>query len=192
MTRSLLLAALALTLASPAAAHLAPGEHGSFAAGVSHPLFGADHVLAMVVVGIWAALIGGRATWAVPLSFVGAMAVGYGLALAGTPLPLVEPVILASMIVFGALVALTLSMPLPAAMATAAFFGLFHGHAHGGELGEAGALAFGLGFVLATAALHAGGVVLGSALARARVETGLPARIVGGAAALAGLVIAFG
>ena len=185
MTRSLLLAALALTLASPAAAHLAPGEHGSFAAGVSHPLFGADHVLAMVVVGIWAALIGGRATWAVPLAFVGAMAVGYGL-------PLVEPVILASMIVFGALVALTLSMPLPAAMATAAFFGLFHGHAHGGELGEAGALAFGVGFVLATAALHAGGVVLGSALARARVETGLPARIVGGAAALAGLVIAFG
>ena len=43
--------------AAPAFAHLDPAEHGSLMAGVSHPLFGADHILAMVAVGLWAALL---------------------------------------------------------------------------------------------------------------------------------------
>ena len=50
---------LSVGAASPAFAHLNPAEHGSFAAGFSHPLFGADHILAMVGVGLWAFLVGG-------------------------------------------------------------------------------------------------------------------------------------
>ena len=61
---------------APAFAHLDPAEHGSFAAGLSHPLFGIDHILAMVAVGLWSALLGGRALWLVPSAFVAMMAVG--------------------------------------------------------------------------------------------------------------------
>ena len=78
------LAAIVLAAAAaPAFAHLNPAEHGSFMAGLSHPLFGLDHVLAMVAVGLWAAIAGGRAVYLAPLSFVGTMVVGFLLALAG-------------------------------------------------------------------------------------------------------------
>ncbi len=107
MKRSSVLATLVLMVtSSPAFAHLNPAEHGSFAAGFTHPLTGADHILAMVVVGLWAAMLGGRALYAVPLSFVGVMVLGFVAALSGLPLPYVEPVILASVIVIGLLVAL--------------------------------------------------------------------------------------
>ena len=70
-------------------------------AGFSHPLFGLDHIVVMVAVGLWAATIGGRALWVVPGAFVGTMALGYGLAIGGIQLPLVEPVILASVVALG-------------------------------------------------------------------------------------------
>jgi urease accessory protein len=158
---------LALALAAgPALAHVDPATHGSFAAGFTHPVFGWDHILAMVAVGLWAAMLAGRAVWALPGAFVGAMLAGFGLALAGAPLPLVEPMILASVVALGLLVALAVRMPLGGSLALVAAFGLFHGHAHGGELGGAGALGFGAGFVLATALLHGFGVALALALTR--------------------------
>lgn len=149
---------------APALAHLNPDEHGSFLAGVSHPLSGIDHVLAMVAVGLWAALLGGRALWLVPAAFVGAMATGFAAALGGVHLPFVEPVVLASVVVIGLLAAMALKMPIWAGMAVVGFFSFFHGHAHGGELGSAGVAFFGLGFALATALLHAGGIGVGLGL----------------------------
>ncbi|EHK58687.1 Protein HupE precursor [Mesorhizobium alhagi CCNWXJ12-2] len=173
---------------APAFAHLDPAGHGSLMAGLSHPLFGSDHVLAMVAVGLWAALLGGRALWLAPLAFVGAMAIGFAVALMGAPLPFVEPVILTSVVVIGLLAATALSMPAGIAMAVIGFFALFHGHAHGGELGSAGAVAFGVGFALSTALLHMTGIGL------ARLFGGsaghLAARVVGGATALGGLWLA--
>ncbi len=93
--------AMSTVAAVPAFAHLDPLEHGSIAAGLSHPLFGADHVLAMVAVGLWAAQIATdpnrrQALWLVPAAFVAMMVLGFGLAVAGAPLPFVEPAILAS------------------------------------------------------------------------------------------------
>lgn len=149
---------------APAWAHLNPDEHGSFLAGVSHPFFGVDHVLAMVAVGLWAALLGGRALWLVPAAFVGMMAAGFVAAIAGAPLPFVEPVILASVVVIGLLAAMALSVPIWAGAAMVGFFAVFHGHAHGGELGSAGAASFGLGFALSTVLLHAAGTGIGIGL----------------------------
>ena len=147
--------------AAPAFAHLDPAEHGSFLAGVSHPLFGADHILAMVAVGLWAALLAQnedrRASWLVPAAFVGTMCLGFAAALSALPLPFVEPVVLASAVVIGLLAAVGLGVPTSLAMVMVGFFAFFHGHAHGGELGSAGALSFGAGFALATAALHGAG-----------------------------------
>jgi urease accessory protein len=195
------LAAAAMFLAAsaaPALAHLDPAEHGSLMAGVLHPLFGADHILAMLAVGLWAALLARngdrRALWLVPLAFVGAMALGFAAALLNLPLPFVEPVILASVVVIGLLAAVSLNVPAGLAMAMVGSFAFFHGHAHGGELGAAGALTFGIGFALSTALFHAAGIGLGLDLGRAfGGEAGrLVTRFAGGATALGGLWLAFG
>ena len=184
--KRLSIAALPILFATPALAHVGPGAHGSLAAGLAHPLSGADHVLAMVAVGLWAAALGGRALWLVPGAFVGTMLAGFGLALAGLALPAVEPAILASTVVLGLAVAMALR-PSPAVAATlVGAFALFHGQAHGAEmgsgLGTAGALAFGGGFDAATVLLH----VAGATLSRMLGGRGVLPRLLGGGAALAG------
>lgn len=192
LAASTLAAVTVTTLATPAFAHLPPGEYGSFLAGVTHPVFGLDHVLAMVAVGLWAAQIGGRAIFWVPTAFVLAMLAGFGLALAGMPLPFVEPAILASVIVLGAVVALALRPDMQLAMAVVAGLALFHGHAHGGELGGAVALRFGAGFAVATALLHAAGIGVALAAGQWLRAGGAPLRVLGGLTALAGAMLALG
>ena len=191
----MVLAIVTLVAASaPAFAHLDPVEHGSFAAGVSHPFFGLDHVLAMVAVGLWAAQLGSRSVWLVPTAFVGTMMLGFAAALAGLGLPFVEPVIAASVVVIGLLTLVALQVPTPVGMAMVGFFALFHGHAHGGEVGDAGALFFCAGFAVATAMLHAAGVGAGLGMGRLAggpVGRGLT-RAAGAATALGGLCIAVG
>ena len=188
--RTLIALSILAAATMPAFAHLDPVEHGSFAAGFSHPLFGLDHILAMVAVGLWAAMKGGRAVWIVPAAFVGTMAIGFAAAIAGVPLPFVEPVILASVIFIGIAIALALPIPTSAVAAMVGFFAFFHGHAHGGELGDAGAWQFAVGFIIATAVLHAAGI--GAGLALGRFGGKALSRIAGAATALGGLWLAFG
>ncbi|MBO9353752.1 protein hupE [Bordetella petrii] len=191
-----LFAAAFVFMANPAFAHVSPvaHEHSSFAAGFAHPLMGLDHILAMVAIGVWAAMLGGRALIAVPAAFVSVMVLGFVAALAGMPLPFVEPVILASVVVLGLAIAFALPVsPLLGAL-IAGFFAFFHGHAHGGEIGSAALLTYGAGFVLATILLHALGIGLG--VGTGRLMTG-PAgrwsmRIAGGATALGGLLMMAG
>ena len=195
MLKRLSLAAAALgATALPAFAHLNPEEHGSFMTGVSHPFFGADHILAMVAVGLWAAQIAvaqsdRKALWVVPAAFVGTMAIGFLMAVYGIDLPFVEPAILASVIGLGLLVTIAAKLPTAAAAAVVGAFALFHGHAHGGELGSAGAWQFGIGFMVATAILHVAGIVLGLGIARFGSAA---SRTAGALTAIAGLSLAFG
>ncbi|WP_029059634.1 HupE/UreJ family protein [Stappia stellulata] len=195
--RSLPLLAVALaastvfTGATPALAHLSPGEHGSFAAGFTHPLFGADHILAMVAVGLWAWQIGGKAVFVVPAAFVVTMIAGFALALTGVSLPFVEPAILASVVALGLLVALAVRLPLGPSAAIVAVFALFHGYAHGGEIGTATQAAYGLGFALSTAVLHVCGIAIGWAAGRLGSSLTL-SRVLGGITALAGLALISG
>ena len=194
MIRRLFISAVALGLATaPAFAHLDPTEHGSFAAGFSHPLFGLDHILVMIAVGLWAASLKGRAMLIVPAAFVGTMGLGFLAAIAGMPLPFVEPVILASIIFIGIMVALALPFSTAGMAAAVAFFALFHGHAHGGELGEAGAASFAIGFMLATGALHAIGSGLGIAFGKLQGGDGKSwlTRAAGAVTAATGLLLAF-
>jgi urease accessory protein len=142
----------------------------------------------MVAVGLWACTLGGRAILAVPAAFVGTMMLGFVAAMLELPLPFVEPVILASVVVIGLLSAVALRLPTGPAMALIGFFAFFHGHAHGGELGSAGAMEFAVGFAIATALLHGAGIGLGWLLGRSSGLTGT--RIAGAATALAGLWLA--
>ncbi len=169
MTRPAALALIfILAAASPTLAHPLVGQGASLAAGLSHPFGGLDHLIAMFAVGLWAARLGGRALWAVPLAFVAAMLAGFALALAGVPLPLVEPAILASVVVLGLLVAMSSALPAPIAVALVALFAVAHGHAHGTEFTSApfssATLGFAAGFAISTAALHAAGIVTGRLL----------------------------
>jgi urease accessory protein len=143
-------------------AHTGLHTTADFAHGFTHPLFGLDHLLAMIAVGLWAVQLGGRALWAVPASFVGVMALGGALGMAGVPLPLIEPGIMGSVLLFGLLVTFAVKMPLWASAAVVGLFALFHGHAHGAEMGaDTNGLLYALGFMLGTALLHAAGLATG-------------------------------
>lgn len=165
------LAALAAG-AAPALAHTGlPGhEHGGLLAGLAHPVGGLDHLLAMVAVGIWSALASKGETaklWIAPAAFVSAMLLGALAGYGGAPLPLVETGIALSVLVLGLMIAARVELPSLIGAALVALFALYHGHAHGAE--AVGAIAaYMTGFALVTAALHAGGIVLGTALLRAR------------------------
>jgi urease accessory protein len=94
-------------------------------------------------------------------------------------------------VALGLLVAMAVKLDTVVSAAIVAVFALFHGHAHGGELGAAGALQFGIGFVVATALLHGAGIALGLGIARLSGGA-IAARIIGALTALTGLVLAFG
>ncbi|HUG61505.1 MAG TPA: HupE/UreJ family protein [Methylomirabilota bacterium] len=160
------LALLAAALPATAFAHPGGDHVHSFVAGLEHPVFGLDHLAAMVAVGMIAVRAGGRAVAAVPAAFVAAMVVGAALGLQGLAVPAAETGIALSLVVLGAVVALYRPLPLPIAAALVASFGLAHGFAHGAEAPVGGSgLGYPAGFVLATAALHASGVAAGLALA---------------------------
>lgn len=191
MLKRLSLTAVTLFAATaPAFAHINPAEHGSLLTGFVHPLLGWDHVLVMIAVGIWAAMIGGRALWAVPFAFVAVMGAGFALAVAGIALPFVEPVVLASVVALGLLIAMAVKLPVSLAATIVGAFALFHGAAHGAELGASGAVVFGLGFAGATALLHGGGLLLGNALVR--TANPIVLRAIGALSAGAGLYLMAG
>ncbi|HEU01865.1 hypothetical protein LCGC14_0287720 [marine sediment metagenome] len=190
LKRLSLIAASLFAATAPAFAHINPAEHGSLLTGFVHPLLGWDHVLVMIAVGIWAAMIGGRALWAVPLAFVTVMSAGFALAVAGIALPFVEPVVLASVVALGLLIAMAVKLPVPLAATIVGAFALFHGAAHGAELGASGAAVFGLGFAMATALLHGGGLLLGNALVR--TANPILLRAIGALSAGAGLYLMAG
>lgn len=179
--RILPLAALLAAWPGLALAHVGHGDEGHFIAGLGHPLIGPDHLLAMLAVGLWAALAGGRALWAMPLAFLAGMLAGGIVGAGGAALPVVEPAILASVVVTGAVSALALAVPLGAAVPVLAVFGLAHGHAHGLEGPGGGGYA--AGFLIATAGLHLAGLAAG------RLGLRL-ARVLGGAIAFGGATLA--
>jgi urease accessory protein len=192
----LLIAVLASIVPGVAWAHVGVGETSGFAHGFFHPITGVDHVLAMVAVGMFAANLGGRALWAVPLTFVGVMAVGGALGIGGIEIPFVETGIAVSVIVLGAAVALRGKWPVVGAMALVGLFAIFHGHAHGAEMPvDASGLEYAAGFMIATALLHAVGIGIGLGLTKVGqqhaprlVQAGGAAMAIAGVGILTGVV----
>jgi urease accessory protein len=167
-----------LALAGAAAAHPGHGAAGdggtAIWAGLTHPL-GLDHLLAMVAVGLWSALVlpAGRRLHG-PAAFLVAMVTG---AVAGRALgapALVEPALALSVLAFAALIAAPRLLPLQGGLVVVALGGLLHGLAHGAELpAAAGFTGYAFGFVATSALLHAAGLALGAQLVR------LPQRLAG-------------
>jgi urease accessory protein len=130
----------------------------SFVSGFAHPLHGADHLLAVVAVGVWGAMAGGRAIRAWPIAFVAMMLAGFATAAFGIAVPLVEPAIGSSVVVLGLVVTLAMRAPLWSGVAIIGLFAFFHGHAHGTEAASASLTGYGTGLAITTGALHAAGI----------------------------------
>jgi len=156
-------AVLATFCAQSAFAHVGQTTAQGFLTGFLHPISGADHVLAMVAVGLWGAQLGAPAIWVLPVAFPLVMAMGGMLGFLGLPIPGIEYGIAASAIVLGAAVAFEVRPPIVVAALLVGLFAIFHGHAHGTELppGQS-ALLYSMGFVIATGCLHAMGIGIGT------------------------------
>jgi urease accessory protein len=170
-------------------AHTGVGSVSGLGAGFAHPIGGADHILAMVAVGLWATQIGGRALWAVPLSFVGMMIIGAFVGLQGVALPFIEEGILVSVVVLGALIGMRVTLPVVASSFIVGLFAIFHGYAHGAEMPlDVGGMEYATGFVLATAVLHVIGIV--ASMAMHKFSNAKLSSVTGGAIAVGGVVLA--
>jgi urease accessory protein len=187
MARILGLSALFLAFAGPAFAH--PGHAGS---GFLHPLTGADHILAMVAVGMWAAFLATRrpaAAFWVPAAFMLMMAFGAAAGFAGIKLPFSEAGILASVFMIGGLVVAAVRLPIATAMLLVGWFAALHGYSHAAEAPAGDPGSYILGFLAATALLHAVGLGLGWVAQRMAGNLGMRALgglvMVGGALVLA-------
>ncbi len=155
-------AVLLMLVAAESHAHAETGVAGGLLSGLLHPIYGLDHLVAMVAVGLWGAQLGRPAIWILPITFPLVMAFGALLGVAGVPLPSVEVGIALSALVLGALVAMAVKPPLSVAAVVVALFAIWHGYAHGTELPSAvNPLAYGIGFVVSTGLLHLCGILLG-------------------------------
>jgi urease accessory protein len=181
-------------LPTAALAHTGVGDTSGFLHGFMHPIGGIDHILAMVAVGVFAYVLGGRALWLVPLSFVGMMAVGFLLGIGQVDVPFVELGIALSSIVIGGVAALGRPMPVVGAMALVGVFAIFHGHAHGAEMPvDASGFEYAAGFIVATALLHAVGIAAAMGVARLVGKYGKAvAQVAGGIFALGGVGVLAG
>jgi urease accessory protein len=172
--------------AGAAEAHTGLGNLGGFISGFQHPIFGPDHLLAMLAVGIWGAQIGGRSIWELPVIFPLIMAFGGMLGVAGVPLPHTELFIAISVFTLGTAIAVAWRPSEWVSIAVVGAFALFHGHAHGAELPSAAdPISYGVGFVVATGLIHITGILIGLLLGR--TYHGMVGRAAGLAIAVAGV-----
>jgi len=184
-----ILTSLILLVPGLALAHSGDHAGSGFVSGLSHPVFGLDHLLAMLAVGLWGAQSGGRAVFIWPVIFPLIMVMGAVAALSGISLPFVEPGILASVIILGLMIAIAVKPPVWVGAVIVGALAIFHGHAHGTELPHAAnAAMYAAGFVISTGLIHLAGIGLGELR---RIKTGpVLVRALGGLTALAGLVLA--
>jgi urease accessory protein len=181
-----LVCAALLAFPSTALAHAPGGEALGFQSGFLHPLSGADHVLALLAVGLWGAQLGAPALWLLPVTFPIVMATGGMLGLLGVALPGIEIGIALSAVALGYAVFREARPSLWIAALLVGFFAIFHGHAHGTELpAGANGILYSVGFVMATGLLHAAGIAIGTVHRYAAGRTGL--RAAGALVALAGV-----
>lgn len=175
------LVGLSFVFASPALAHVAPGETGGLLAGLAHPVLGIDHLLALLAMGLWTATLAARARLLAAAGIAMLMAASSLAGLFGLVLAHMEIGIALSVLILGLMLSFA-SRQLTPGLLLIALFTLFHGNAHGaGAPLQVSLTAYFLGFILASLALVCTGQWLGRSISR-----GLALRLTGGVLALAG------
>lgn len=157
-----------------------------------HPILGFDHLLAMVAVGLWGAVLGRPLLYLLPIIFPTIMTLGAIVGMSDFPIGFLEVGIALSVLCLGTFIAFQTQLPIWAAASIVAAFAVFHGYAHGRELPlTLDPVAYSAGFVLATGALHLAGVGLGWAAGRLKEERTV-LRVAGTSIAAAGLFFLYG
>ena len=145
-----------------AAAHPGHVEGAGILAGLLHPLTGWDHLLAALAVGLVASRERSRQAWLLPLLFVSVMLAGVGLAAAGVTLWQPEWMIIASLLVLGAMLFFDYRPAQFAAAGLIGLFAVFHGYLHGSEMPlTAHPFGYVAGLLAATFTVHVSGILLG-------------------------------
>ena len=161
-----LLGVLALTLvAQPLFAHTTAMSGADPAAGMLHPLLGADHLLAMLAVGVWAAQLSGATLWRLATAFALALLLGVQLSMTGVLFPAVEPIVATTLLLCGLMIALQLRCAPRLAVGLLVLFGLFQGYTHATVLGE-NALPYSAGLIAMSVLLQLAGLATGHMLRR--------------------------
>ena len=184
----LLILLLILLLPAVAQAH-AGGSDTGLVNGLMHPVFGLDHLLAMISVGVVSAQLGGNNIWRIPAAFIGSMTAGAALGILQFTLFHLELGIAASVLVLGmGIVRAHRQMSPWPITALVLFFGILHGNAHGLEIPKSASPAlYTLGFLISTSVLHISGVLIGEvATMRTWLWKGL--RFTGGVVTASGVV----
>lgn len=164
MKKQITLGVVLSLISGLAMAHPGHGLSNGFASGFIHPFLGWDHLLMMLAVGVWAANMGGKARWQLPLVFVSTMLIGALLAAAGVTISGVESTIAAGLVALGVVLLTRLAFSRTLQLLFTALFALMHGLAHGVELSQgtfSGMMMPLLGMLMANAGLHGLGYVLG-------------------------------
>jgi len=160
---SVIFIAISVLILTTVSIYIYKAAYGSeFVSGLSHPILGFDHLLAMLSVGILSAQMGGRSIWTVPTTFVLVMAAGGAMGMLGINFFFVETGIAISVVLLGSAIALGHFGTPVLAMLYVGLFAIFHGYAHGAEMpGAASPLYYAIGFMTGTAFIHVVGVFLG-------------------------------
>jgi len=169
--RNIGVGAFILMLATPALAHPGHGPASGLTAGLLHPLTGLDHLLAMLMVGLWSGFAFPRKAWLCPAAFVLFMLAGFAFGASGGQLPIAEMLVTASLVILGLALTFEARAPITVALPLIGLFAIGHGFAHGNEMaaGENGAT-FAAGFVATTVALHLAGIGLSRFVLRYRAR----------------------
>ncbi|MEW4455250.1 HupE/UreJ family protein [Bremerella sp. JC817] len=160
----------------------------SFLDGILHPWFSAEHLLAMLAIGILAVHVEKGSIIAVPIVFLTSMLAGAGLNGSGIAIPWVETWVAISMIILGILLAVGWKYPELMLAIVVAGCGLFHGYAHG-MIYRAPTLSLSLlaGLTIGCALVLALGIWIGHWI----VASSIFSRCLGGGVILGGLVALF-
>jgi len=187
--KSAVITGLAL-ISGAALAHTGHADSAGFLSGFLHPLSGLDHIFAILLVSFWSAFALKR-VWLGPALFMGGMLLGVMLSFTHHSIPWFELGIALSILGMGILIYFNQGLGLKISLGLIAIFGIFHGYAHSiassvnTSMVLMGSDLFGL--LIATALLHAFGVLLGQTIRRLNF---LAHKGIGISAALVGVVMA--
>jgi len=146
---------IALLISAVANAHGTVSGSSGFVSGILHPIFGLDHLLAMLAVGMISVKMGGKAIWYVPLFFIIVMFLGSNIGIYYPDIIDAEIGISLSILVLGLSLFITKRIPLFVIYIGVGLFALLHGHAHGVEMPFAGdPFYYALGFMSGSALIH--------------------------------------
>ena len=115
----------------------AHGSHGSgFTAGFTHPIFGLDHLLAIVALGLLIASLGLKSSLLIALAFIASMGISGWMGINTDGFPYMENGIAASVVLLGIVLLLNVSIPVILGIIGSMIIAFFHGYAHGVEMPE--------------------------------------------------------